>query len=68
MDAEDRHVLEVLGHLSHKIPTRALLRLYTLKRSRKDFFGMYFFKNFLYNKRFLTLLNVLLTFRFDGGN
>jgi len=46
MNVEDRLVLEVLDHLSHKIPTRALLRLYTLKRRRKYFLGMYFFKFF----------------------
>ena len=40
MNAENRHVLSVLGHLSQKISTRALLQLYTSRRPQKDFIGM----------------------------
>jgi len=40
MNAENRHVLSVLGHLSQKISTRALLQLYTSRRPQKDFIGI----------------------------
>jgi len=46
INTEGRHALEVLSHLSHKIPTRALLRLYTSKRPRKDFLGRFFSSSF----------------------
>jgi len=68
MDVDDRRVFEVFGHFSYQIPTRALLRLYTSKTPRKDFIGMYLFTLLLYSKRFLTLLNVLLIFRFNGSH
>jgi len=67
MDADDRRVIEVFGHFSYQIPTRALLRLYTSKIPRKDFISMYLFTFLLDSQRFLTLLNLLLIFIFNGG-
>ena len=39
MDAADRHIIEVFGHISYRIPTRALLQLYTSTRPREDLIG-----------------------------
>jgi len=53
-------------------PIRFLLVLcydYTpLKGHEKILLVGDFFELFLYDKRFLSLLNLLLTFNFDGGN
>ena len=40
MDAADRRVIEVFGHFSYQIPTRALLRLYSSETPPKDLIGM----------------------------
>ena len=40
MNAADRCVIEVFGHFSYRIPTRALLQLYTSKSPQEDFIGM----------------------------
>ena len=40
MDVADRHVIEVFGHLLYRIPTRALLQLYTSTRPQEDLTGM----------------------------
>ena len=40
MTTEEKHGIVVLGHFSHKIPTRALLRLYVSRKPQEDFTGM----------------------------
>jgi len=67
MGAADRYVIEVFSHLSHQIPTRALLKLYTSSHPQEDLIGRWLFFIFLfYRMCFLTLLSFLLISSFDG--
>ncbi|XP_068478590.1 uncharacterized protein [Phaseolus vulgaris] len=57
MNAADRHVIEVFGHISYRIPTRALLQLYTSKSPQEDLIALMAATNSKGRSYFTKLLN-----------